>query len=364
VSLAADDLLALATAMVDIPSASHEEERFVDALQGELDKVPWLEVDRVGCNLVARTHLGRPHRLILAGHTDTVPAQGNNRARLDGDCLWGLGACDMKGALAVFLRLARRLSQPLLDVTYVFYAREEVADIYSGLEELFRARPELLVGDAAILGEPTAVMVEAGCQGTLRLKLTLRGQRAHTARPWMGRNAIHRLGAVLSEVAAFEPRRPVVAGLQFREALQAVSVDGGVAGNVVPDEARLVLNVRFAPDRDGAEAAQQVRELLEPYLEADDRLELVDRAEGAYPAVAHPLLSPLVERFGLAVNPKLGWTDVARFAQRGVPAVNFGPGDPTLAHSADEHVLRIDLLRVYEVLEKLLMEPVKADATP
>jgi succinyl-diaminopimelate desuccinylase len=357
--LGEDDLLALAAAIVHIPSVSHHEGALVDALEAELTGVPWLDVHRVGFNLVARTEFGRPQRLVLAGHTDTVPPQGNSAARVDGDCLWGLGACDMKGALAVFLRLARRLADTAVDVTYVFYAREEVAAVHSGLEEVFRSRPELLVGDAAILGEPTAGEIEAGCQGTLRLELTLGGERAHTARSWMGRNAIHRLGAVLCEVAQFEPRMPVIAGLTFREALQAVSVQGGVAGNVVPDEARLVLNVRFAPDRTPAEAEAQVRSLLQPHIESDDSLELVDCADGAYPAVTHPLLSPLVERFHLRVNPKLGWTDVARFARRDVPAVNFGPGDPTLAHSAGEHVRRADLQHVYDVLEQLLCTPLR-----
>jgi len=352
--LSTTDLLELTAALVDVPSASFEERELADLLEAELRALPVLEVTRVGDNVVARTIGGRPARLVLAGHLDTVPAQGNDRATIDGDRLRGLGASDMKGALAVFLQLARTLREPPIDVTFIFYAREEVSAAHSGLEELFVARPDLVAGDAAILGEPTSSIVEAGCQGTLRLRVTLRGVRAHTARPWMGRNAIHRLAPVLGAVADHVSRQPVIDGLQFREALQAVSVQGGVAGNVVPDEATLLLNVRFAPDRRSGDAAEAVREVLRPYLEDDDDVELVDAAEAAAPAVGHPLLAPLVDELGLGVNPKLGWTDVARFTSRGIPAVNLGPGDPTLAHTAHEHVDRDDLQRSFDVLHHLV----------
>jgi len=353
-SLATTDLLELTAALVDVPSISFEERELADLLEAELGALPALQVTRVGDNVVARTMGGRPARLVLAGHTDTVPAQGNDHATIDGDRVRGLGASDMKGALAVFLQLARTLGEPPIDVTFVFYAREEVAAVHSGLEELFVARPDLLIGDAAILGEPTSSVVEAGCQGTLRLRVTLRGVRAHTARPWMGRNAIHRLAPVLNAVADHVSRQPVIDGLLFREALQAVSVQGGVAGNVVPDEATLVLNARFAPDRRSSEAVDAVREVLCPYLDDGDEVELVDAAEAAAPAVGHPLLAPLVDELGLAVNPKLGWTDVARFTSRGVPAVNVGPGDPSLAHTAEEHVDRDDLQRSFTVLHHLV----------
>ena len=353
-SLASTDLLELAAALVDVPSVSFEERLLTDLIEAELRALPALEVTRVGDNVVGRTTLGRPARLLLAGHTDTVPAQGNDHATVEGDRLWGLGASDMKGALAVLLQLARTLEQPPLDVTFVFYAREEVAAAHSGLEELFSLRPDLLAGDAAVLGEPTSSVVEAGCQGTLRLRVTVRGARAHTARPWMGRNAIHRLAPLLGAVADFDPRQPIVGGLQFREAMQAVSVQGGVAGNVVPDEATVVLNVRFAPDRRAAEAELAAREVLAPHLADGDEIELLDAAEAAPPAIGHPLLSPLVDEFGLAVNPKLGWTDVARFTSRGVPAVNLGPGDPTLAHTEDEYVDRADLQRSFDLLHRLV----------
>jgi succinyl-diaminopimelate desuccinylase len=346
------DLLALTAELIDIPSESYHEATIATAIEARLRAVPWLAVDRVGDNVVARTQLGRDHRLLLVGHTDTVPANGNERARIEGEVLWGLGASDMKSGLAVFLDLAERLAEPAVDLTYVFYACEEVTAADSGLEALFVARPDLLAGDAAILGEPTGGVVEAGCQGTMRLEVVLAGARAHTARPWMGRNAVHRLGRLLAAVDAHEERRPVLDGCEYREALQAVRVEGGVAGNVVPDRASVVLNHRFAPDRDAAAAEAAVREVLAPVLEDGDTVTVVDVAEGAPPGLGNPLLAPLVD--ALEVRAKLGWTDVARFAARGIPAVNLGPGDPTLAHTAEEHVDRAALDRTRTVLEALV----------
>ncbi|MFN0091099.1 MAG: succinyl-diaminopimelate desuccinylase [Acidimicrobiales bacterium] len=349
------DLVSLTAELIDVASVSGGEAPLVERLEAALRDAPWLRLDRVGDNLVARTELGAAQRVILAGHTDTVPPNGNERARIEGDCVWGLGAADMKGGLAVMLELARTVSQPALDVTYVFYAREEVASVHSGLAELARLRPELLRGDVAFLGEPTGGGLEAGCQGTLRLEVTLAGVRAHTARPWMGRNAVHRLAPILSAVAAYEPRRPVLDGCEFREALQAVAVRGGVAGNVVPDSAGLTLNFRFAPDRSAAEAEAHVRRLLAPHLEAGDEAELTDVARAAPPALTHPAIARVQRRGNLAVTAKLGWTDVARFADLGVPAVNFGPGESTLAHAPDERVTRSQLDGVYAALHELLV---------
>ena len=308
----------------------------------------------MGDNVVARTTLGRPWRLVLGGHTDTVPANGNEVARLDGDRLYGVGSADMKGALAIMLELALTVPEPAVDCTYVFYAREEIAAAESGLGELFDVRPDLLVGDAAILGEPTDAALEAGCQGTMRLRVTLVGERAHTARPWMGRNAIHRMAGLLAELDAYEERRPVIDGCEFREALQAVSVEGGVAGNVVPDRASLVLNHRFAPDRSGVEAEAHVRELLAGWLEDGDEVDVVEVVEGARPSHTHPLIATLVARNALDVRAKLGWTDVARFAARGVPAANLGPGDSTIAHTAGEHLDRAPLDAVWAALHDLV----------
>ncbi len=349
------DLLALTADLVAVPSESFHEAALVAWMEAELRAVPGLEVTRVGDNLVARTDLGRGRRVILAGHTDTVPeAGGNATPRIEGDVLWGLGASDMKSGLAVMFELARTVTEPAVDVTWVFYAREEVAAEHSGLDELVRQRPDLLVGDLAILGEGTRADVEAGCQGTLRIEIRLAGVRSHSARPWMGRNAIHRLGPLLDAVAAAPERRPVLGGCEFREALQAVRVEGGVAGNVVPDLAVVTLNHRFAPDRSVEEATEHVRAVVAPFLEDGDAFTVVDAAPAATPATDHPLLAELVARRGMEVRAKLGWTDVARFAALGIPAANLGPGDPTLAHTVDERVDRAAIEACHAVLLDLI----------
>ena len=350
----AADLLALTATLIDIPSESRSEAALVEHLDARLADSAWLELTRVGDNLVARTDLGRDQRLILAGHTDTVPANGNQRSRLDGDRLSGLGAADMKGGLAVMLELASTVAQPAVDLTFVFYAREEIAAAESGLGELLRDRPDLLTGDAALVGEPTSATLEAGCQGTMRIRVTLAGQRAHSARPWMGRNAIHRAGPVLSAVADSTERSPVIDGCQFREALQVVLIDGGVAANVVPDQVVMTLNHRFAPDRSPAQAEAHVREVVAPWLDSSDTFEVVDVAVAAPPASSHPLIAALIARNQLSVGAKLGWTDVARFAQIGVPAANFGPGDAAIAHTADEFVTGRDLDAVFTALDDLV----------
>ncbi|MBT5205519.1 MAG: succinyl-diaminopimelate desuccinylase [Acidimicrobiaceae bacterium] len=351
--------MALTAELVDIPSVSFDEAAIVAHLEAELRAIPGLAVDRIGDNLVARTNLGRTHRVILAGHTDTVPGDTSG-SRLDGDVLWGLGTTDMKGGLAVMLELARVVSEPAVDVTWVFYAREEVAIAHNGLRELFAEASELLAGDVAILGEPTAGAIEAGCQGTMRFEVTLAGARAHTARPWMGRNAVHRLGGLLTALEAYAHREPVVDGCRYREALQAVHVEGGVAGNVVPDSAMVRINHRYAPDRSGGQAEAHVREFLAPFLDegdgddGGDRVELVDHSPAALPGLSHPLLRAVTDRHKLEVRAKLGWTDVAFFSEHGVPAVNLGPGEPTLAHTAGERLERAPLESCFMVLRDLL----------
>ena len=196
------DLLARTAELVDIPSESHHEAALANRIEADLNALAHLEVERIGDNVVARTSFGHGTRVVLAGHTDTVPANGNASARIEGEVLWGLGAADMKGGLAVMLALAETVPDPAVDVTWVFYAGEEVAATHNGLGHLMRDRPDLLQGDVAILGEPTGGEIEAGCQGTMRLEVKVRGARAHPARPWMGRNAVHRLGAVLRAVDA------------------------------------------------------------------------------------------------------------------------------------------------------------------
>ncbi|HEX9529639.1 MAG TPA: succinyl-diaminopimelate desuccinylase [Acidimicrobiales bacterium] len=355
------DLLAAAAELVDIPSLSHHEGALADRLESDLGAAPWLAVERVGDNVVARTDLGRDNRLILAGHTDTVPPNGNGRARLDGDVLWGLGSADMKAGLAVFRELALTVSEPEMDVTYVFYACEEVDQAHNGLVQLLRDRPDLLDGDAAVLGEPTGGRVEAGCQGTMRAKLVIRGERAHTARPWVGANAIHRLGPFLHRLAGYEGRRPVLDGCEYREALQAVGVEGGVANNVVPDEVTLTLNHRYAPDRRTGEAFLHLVEIFEPLLDRGrgDGLELVADSIPAPPGLTHPLLARLVQLTGRPPAAKLGWTDVSFFASSGIPATNFGPGDPLLAHTAGERVERHDIEQAFTLLQGYLRDDPK-----
>lgn len=349
------DLLAETARLVDVASVSRSETALADLVEAELVSRPWLEVVRVGDNLVARTLLDRPGRLVLAGHLDTVPASGNDRARVEGDVLYGVGSADMKGGLAVMLALSS-VARPVHDLSFVFYSCEEVARAESGLLCLAAARPELLEADAAILLEPTAAAVEAGCQGVVRAVVTMKGVRAHVARAWTGSNAIHRLGPVLERVAAFEERRPVLDGCAFRESLQGVKVGGGHAANVLPDEASLDLSYRFAPDRDVTTAFAALEEHLRPALDlaSGDHVELVDSAPAAPPSLDHPLLRALVDRSGQVPRGKLGWTDVAFFAERGVPAANYGPGDPLVAHSPAEHVLRRDLETVFATLASLV----------
>ena len=346
------DLLVATRDLMAVPSVSRHEASLADQVEESVRACPWLEVSRVGDNVVARTGLGRSQRLVLAGHLDTVPPVDNADPRLEGDTVWGVGASDMKGGVAVMLDLATSVQEPAVDVTWCFYAREEIGRDENGLLELWQQRPDLLAGDAAVLGEPTNALVEAGCQGTMRVRLTLRGIRAHTARPFTGRNAIHRLAPVLARVAEWPGREVVLDGCTYAEQVQAVAIDGGVAGNVVPDEASLTLNHRYAPDRGRAEAEAFLHELLDPVLELDagDTWELVDASDGAPPSLDHPLLGALVARSGVPPRAKVGWTDVASFWEHGVPAANFGPGDPLLAHHPDERVTAAALDQARAVL--------------
>jgi succinyl-diaminopimelate desuccinylase len=350
------DLLALTAELVDIPSVSHEETALADHMESALRRARHLTVDRFGDTLVARTTLGRSRRLLLAGHLDTVPPFGQGGHRLDGDSLCGLGAVDMKGGLAVLLDLARTVTEPAVDATFLFYTCEEVERRYNGLNALVIENPEIITADAAVLAEPTGGLVEAGCQGTMRVEVTLTGRRAHTARPWAGVNAVHRLAPVLGALEAYVPRRVILDGCEYMEQLQAVGVSGGVAGNVVPDEAVILINLRFAPDRDLAGAEAEVHRLLDGALDphVGDRIEVVDAVAGAVPGLDHPLLSGLVSATGQSPRAKLGWTDVATLSAAGVPAANFGPGDPLLAHTPDENVSRAELTGVRDALSSVL----------
>jgi succinyl-diaminopimelate desuccinylase len=343
------DVVSLTAALVDLPSESLDEQAIADAVEAALRPLPHLEVVRDGHTIVARTSLGRPERVVIAGHLDTVPANGNLPSRLEGEILHGLGTCDMKGGVAVALMMAATVPEPVRDVTYVFYEGEEIAAEFNGLGRLARERPELLAGDFAILMEPSNAGVEAGCQGTMRVEIRTAGERAHPARSWMGSNAIHALAPVLDGLNAYIPRTVDIDGLTYREGLNAVGISGGVSGNVIPDEAVVTLNYRFAPDRSEAEAHQHLQETFEGF-----GLTVTDSAPGALPGLSHPAAAAFVEAVGGEVNPKFGWTDVAQFTLLGVPAVNYGPGDPIFAHKADEHVPVEHLHRVRDRLEKWL----------
>lgn len=327
------DVVTLTQQIVDIESVSHHEQELADAVEQALRALPHLEVTRLGHSLVARTSLGRPERVVVAGHLDTVPLNHNLPSRNDGERLHGLGTCDMKGGVGVMLRLAHDVTEPVRDVSFVFYEAEEVEDVHNGLGKVARERPDLVEGDFAILMEPSNAGVEAGCQGTLRVEVRTRGERAHSARSWRGSNAIHHAGEVLRRLAAYEPRRPVIDGLEYREGLNAVGISGGVAGNVIPDECVVTVNFRFAPDRSEAEALAHVSEVFDGF-----DLTVTDSAPGALPGLAVPAAAAFVEAVGGQVGPKFGWTDVARFTVLGVPAVNYGPGDPMLAHKQEEWV--------------------------
>ncbi|TQM30749.1 succinyl-diaminopimelate desuccinylase [Nocardia bhagyanarayanae] len=355
------DPIALTAALVDIPSVSLDEKAITDVVERALrEQTTGFEVVRHGNVVLARTDRGLPTRVILAGHLDTVPIADNVPSRFDKDAdgqelLYGCGTVDMKSGDAVFLHLAATIAEPVHDLTLIFYDGEEIAAQHNGLGHIERDLPEWLEGDLAILGEPSGGWVEAGCQGTLRARLATTGVRAHSARSWMGDNAIHRLAPVLQRLAAYQPRRVDIDGCLYREGLSATSMFAGVAGNVIPDAAEMELNFRFAPDRDIDQAIGHVREVFDGI---DATIDLVDAAPGALPGLTAPAAADLIASVnghgGGGVRAKYGWTDVSRFAARGIPAVNFGPGDPNLAHKRDEHLPTAQITAVATMLRNYL----------
>src|SRR5664280_80777 len=327
------DVVTLTAALCDIESVSGNEGRIADAIEAALRRLPHLQVTRDGNAVIARTNLGRSERVVLAGHVDTVPLSDppNLPTRRDGDNLVGRGTCDMKGGVAVSLRLASLLSEPNRDVTYVFYDCEEIENERNGLARVGRNNPQLLQADFAVLLEPTDGAIEGGCNGTLRVEVTAKGKAAHSARPWNGHNAIHEAMTILGRLVAYEPETIAVDGLDYREALSAVGIRGGIAGNVIPDECVVTVNYRFAPNKSGSQALAHVRELFEGYA-----VEPTDIADGARPGLHLPPARAFVESLAVPVHAKEGWTDVARFSELSIPAVNFGPGDPNWAHHDQE----------------------------
>ncbi len=327
------DPVELTRALVDIESVSGEEAEIADAVEAALRQAEHLSVGRIGNTVYARTQLGRPQRVVLAGHLDTVPIADNLPSRTVGDLMWGCGTSDMKSGTALALWLAMNVPEPRHDVTYFFYECEEVEAERNGLTVVSQVAPELLAADFAVLLEPTYGLVEGGCQGTMRVRVATHGVRAHAARSWLGVNAIHAAGEVLERLTAYEGREVTVDGCDYHEGLNAVAINGGVASNVVPDECVIDVNYRFAPDRDEAAAEAHLCEVFAGFV-----VEVVDSAPGARPGLHHPAAKEFVELVGQPPIGKLGWTDVARFAALGIPAINFGPGDPNLAHKPDEHV--------------------------
>ncbi len=346
------DPIALTAALVDIPSESRHEQRIADEIEVALrEQTTGFEVVRNGNAVLARTNLSRPSRVLLAGHTDTVPAAGNLPSRLDGDELHGCGTSDMKAGDAVFLHLAATVADLKHDVTLVMYDCEEIEAAENGLGRIERELPDWLRADVAILGEPSAGFIEAGCQGTLRVVVSAAGTRAHSARSWLGDNAIHQLGDVLARLSAYRARTVDIDGCTYREGLSAVRIDGGVAGNVIPDAASVTVNFRFAPDRGVDDALKHVHDVFDGL---DVQIEMTDSAPGALPGLTKPAAAALVDAAGGQVRAKYGWTDVARFAALGVPAVNYGPGDPNLAHRTDERVEVAQISAVTAMLRRYL----------
>lgn len=353
------DLVELTRALCDIPSVSGQEQQIADAVERALRALPHLEVLRDGDAVMARTRLGRSERVVVAGHLDTVPVAANLPARLvpgaDGgpDVLWGRGTVDMKGGVAVQLALAAALAEPTRDVTWVFYDSEEVAAELNGLGRLVRHHPDWLAADVAVLCEPTAAGIEGGCNGTLRVEVRTTGRAAHSARAWRGVNAIHGAAPVLARLADYVPRQVVVDGLTYREGLNAVGIRGGIAGNVIPDECVVTVNYRFAPELSVDQAVAHVREVFDGY-----EVTVTDSAPGARPGLDHPaavdLAAVVLRHGGGPPAAKEGWTDVARFTELGVPAVNLGPGDPSLAHADDERCPVDQVHRCFAALREWL----------
>ena len=323
----------LAAQLVDFPSESRQEGPLADAVEAQLRTLDHLTVTRVGNTVVASSGLGHAERVLIGGHLDTVPANDNARAVFRDGNLYGLGACDMKGGVAVSLHLASTVIQPSRDVTYVYYECEEIATEFNGLRRLANEYPHLIEADLAILMEPSNAGIEAGCQGTLRVDVIVRGVRSHSARAWMGENAIHRADDILQRLNSYVPERPIVDGLEYREGLNAVGIRGGVAGNVIPDECAVTINYRFAPSKSIDDALAHVSEVFDGFEVVVD-----DAAPAARPGLDLPAARDFVEAVQSTPQPKFGWTDVALFAGLGIPALNFGPGDPTIAHTRDEYV--------------------------
>lgn len=358
----AQDPIALTAALVDIESPSHHEAIIADHIEQALRSIDGIEVFRMNHTVVAKTNRGFDSRIVLAGHIDTVPIANNVPSRLVDDTLYGCGSVDMKSGMACYLHAFATLanSKDLQhDLTLICYEAEEVAATYNGLAKLHESHPEWLEGDLALLGEPSGAMIEAGCQGSVRLKVLAHGVRAHSARAWLGDNAMHKLSPVIARIASYVPREVEVDGCTYHEGLNIVHCESGVATNTIPDEAWMYVNFRFAPDRSLDEAMDHLLEVLD--LPEGVDYEVSDAVPGARPGLDKPAAQALLQATGGNFRAKYGWTDVARFAALGVPAVNFGPGDPSYAHKKDEQCPVHMITTVSEQLLRYLTTPASAE---
>jgi succinyl-diaminopimelate desuccinylase len=350
------DIVELTRAICDIESVSGNEKELADAIESALSKYSHLEIIRDGDAIIARTNFGHATRVVIAGHIDTVPVAGNLPVKLlpmeREQVLWGRGTVDMKAGVAVQLKLAATLDKTNTDVTWIFYDHEEVDASLNGLGRIARNRPDLLDASFAVLCEPSYSQVEGGCNGTMRADIITRGVKAHSARAWMGKNAVHAAADILNRLEAYEAAEVEVDGLVYRESLNAVVINGGIATNVIPDECTVTVNYRFAPSKSAAEAEAHIREVFEGH-----EVVITDSAEGARPGLDLPEAAAFVAATGSVPRPKYGWTDVARFSALGIPAVNFGPGDPELAHTDHESVPAAQIERCESVLRAWLGSP-------
>ena len=330
------DVVELTRALCDIESVSGNETALADAIEAALQNCAHLTVTRDQDAIIARTSLGRTSRVAIAGHIDTVPVAGNlplQLRQIEGvEVLWGRGTVDMKAGVAVQLKLAAELTEPNVDITWIFYDHEEVEASLNGLGRIARHHPELLSSDFAVLCEPTAAVIEGGCNGTMRAEVTTTGVKAHSARAWMGKNAIHAVAEILKRLNEYETESVEVDGLVYRESMNAVLISGGIATNVIPDECKVTVNYRFAPSKTAGDAQAHLEQLFSGF-----EVKVVDVAVGARPGLDRPEARAFIEATGLEVMPKYGWTDVARFSELGIPAINYGPGDPNKAHADDEN---------------------------
>jgi succinyl-diaminopimelate desuccinylase len=351
----AGELAATTLGLVAIASESRHEEAIVETLRAELGRAPDLRiVDDSDSVLVALPSRRREAPLVvLAGHVDTVPAAGASAPDLgeDGTVL-GRGAADMKGGLAVMLRLAADgATGPDLDLGFVCFGREEVPISESALLPAFERCPALREASLAIVLEPTANELEVGCNGNLNAIVRVTGRAAHSARPWLGTNAIHAAIEALAPIADLPIRDVEIDGLVFREVISVTEIHAGVAGNVVPDRLEARINMRYAPSQTPRAAEARLRELI------DHRRSTIDVVGNAPPGpvcLDNPLVTRLRSAGDLAVRPKQAWTPVAEFAMAGVDAVNLGPGDPRYAHADDEQVSGAALARTHAIVSAFL----------